>query len=186
MVLSKLGRKILNQTKLPQDNLELMWWIEKRLQSIKINGLVKMINEAKTDDYNKIDKLAFKYGWSARDDIEIINISRHKWFFVDFIQRFDEDFSWDLWNKIVKISHKDKLHMIIIREAMHIAIQKGVNLAYVIAVFESKLKEIMSLHTKTMQAIVMSDNDMADRKKEEQKEITKESKIKWNECKDLT
>ena len=106
--LSNLGRKVLEQTNIPQDDMDWLWWVEKRLQTFRINALVQMVQNSKQMDRDYIDGYAKRYKWGIRPETDRIFIADHEWLFY-LIQQVGVDFPWGLWSDFVRINDPELL-----------------------------------------------------------------------------
>jgi hypothetical protein len=174
LVMSQLARKVYEQTLIPND-LSWAWWVELRLQEVKINGLVKMINGSKKNDQKYIDGYINKYKWAFRENI--LNISDKAWFF-SAVQFLEQDFSWNLWSKIVQIPIE---HIDIIMESINIGISYNKPfLPYILAIYESKIHE-QNLLVETQKEAIDNQVDMSFKKVIR----TEAVKLKWDCIKGL-
>lgn len=104
MICSDLAISVFDQTNLLRDTYH-AWWVELALQSMKINGLVKMINGSRSLDIEYIEGYIPKYKWALRKDV--LPIHNHGWFF-EYIQGINIPcFSWGAWSKIVSLDISD-------------------------------------------------------------------------------
>jgi hypothetical protein len=143
MVMSSLARKVYGEVKL-LETIKNIEWVETRLQTMKINGLVMMINKSKKqDDIKYIDGYLPKYKWASRPDG--VDISGHLWA-VDFMQSLTVDFPWGYWSNIITIAANE---VQLFYESIKTAVTAGPgNLPYAWAVFVGKKQAL--LHTKQL------------------------------------
>ena len=176
MILSTLGRKVLNETNIPEDDIEWYWWIERRLQDARINGLVKMINGSSKMERNHIDGYWNKYRyWAARPQFEKIIISNHRWLF-DLLQMLDFDFPWGLWSDLINIPVSESEDFAKALYKSHCA-GRG-NLSYAMAIYrgerERKCKlqaEIDEQMQQNWELLDIKSNDFDDSKRDEWENI---------------
>jgi hypothetical protein len=161
--------------------------VELRLQTLRINGLVGLINEAVNKGYYEtqdIDSLIHRYGWSSREEHEVTIISKHRWFFDEVIQCLGEHFPWNCWEEIVKIKRNNPIHMMAIQQAMKVTLNKfgkgQGSLSYFLAVFKSTVSE-MEQQASTMSKLTAKSDKQ---KVVEQKNISAESVKNWSEIVD--
>lgn len=130
-VMSNLAKSVFDQTPCPF-NVDWAWWVEQRLQKMKINGLVKMINQSKKIDQNYIDGYMPKFKWAYRENP--IDISGCDWFFGIIQNLKGGEFNWFLWEKIVKIPESD---IDLVHQAMLKSVNRfNTNLSYILAIYE--------------------------------------------------
>lgn len=149
MIISTLARKVFDQTDIPQD-LTWAWWVELKLQLMRINGLVKMINASKKIEKGYIDGYLPRYKWSFRPENERLKIGGFAWFY-SLIQNLSEDFNWGDWSTIITIS-EDDVELISECIGASIAYSKPY-MAYMLAIYKSQLQEIHQKHLEQIQAI---------------------------------
>ena len=131
---STLTGSVFNQTGLPF-TFENAWWVERRLQFMRINGLVKMIENSKVKSPLYIDGYLPKYKWSYRPESERLNIDECLWIY-DLLQVTQKSFGWDCWSDLVQI--KD---FMLFKEAILTAIKFGAGTSYAIQVYKSKMQD---------------------------------------------
>jgi len=169
MIMSNLARKVFDQTDIPYE-IPWAWWVEKKLQHMRINGLVQMIQKSKELDRTYIDGYLPMYKWSFRKDG--IDISKFAWLY-SIIQIIGEDFNWGLWEQLVKIRPD---HIEILMDAIHKSMARGIsNLAYILKVYEGVLDELKSLDIMPSQVCI----------KMKDKNLSATVKKEWSELKDL-
>jgi len=136
MITSTLGRKVFDQVEL-RPTIENAWWVERRLQKMQINGLVKMIRSSKELRTDYIDGYISQYKWSFRNDS--INIDNCEELFY-ILQLLSVDFSWGMWKDILMIDDVGLLHQCIQTAVMN---NKG-NLSYSLAIYRSRKQELQN------------------------------------------
>lgn len=132
--MSDLARSVFNQTQLPID-LNNQWWVECRLQEMKINGLVKMINGSRQQDLSYIDGYFFQYKWAHRP--ESINIESCKQLYFGVLQLFSMDFNWGLWSEIKGITDET-----LFVNSVLVALKYGAQVSYAISVYKSEIDQV--------------------------------------------
>lgn len=178
MILSSLGRKVLDQTNIPEENFDWYWWIERRLQTLRINALVQMINNSKKIDMDYIDGYVNKYKWGIRPAEEQLYIADHVWLF-DMIQYTGVDFPWNVWAEFIKISpnHYDIVDKSI--RAMFATPVRGHQ--YWLAIYKTEITNMYNTNMEISQALDKS--KMSERN--DKREITNHTYDKWKELKNI-
>lgn len=171
MIVSTLGRKVFDQVKL-QETIINAWWIEKKLQLMQINGLVKMINNSKKDDLDYIDGYLPNFKWSFRK--KPINIDNYEELFY-LMQLLDEDFPWGHWSEIIEIDDFKLFHECLSIASMN---RKG-NLPYSLAIYKSKKREIINSNQYLNNSYINS----AEKVKTPDNSLDNSIKLKWDEIK---
>lgn len=134
ITMSDLARKVFEQTDL-EINYNNAWWVEQKLQFMRINGLVKMINTSKKLELSYIDGYLPKYKWSFRKSV--LDISSSEWVY-GMIQGAD-DFNWGYWSNLVLVEYYH-----ILAEAIGIAKAVGIfNIPYIFAIYNDKLRDLL-------------------------------------------
>lgn len=170
VVMSKLARKVFDQTKIPKDLLW-AWWVEIKLQKMSIGGLVKMINQSKRIDMKYIDGYMPKYKWSYREDQ--IDISKFAWLYT-MIQSLGNDFNWGLWSELVLIKPE---YCEIFYDAIEETVARNIdNLSYVLEIYKGQINKVVD---QIINTITFDDIDVG------QKTISSLSKEKWSNVKEL-
>lgn len=174
VVMSTLARKVFDQTELDITVVN-AWWVEKKLQAMQINGLVKMIRESRKADPSYIDGYVLKYKWAKR--INPINIDECMWIF-EVIQNFNVDFPWGMWQELKTVDVK---HVDLFVDAVKYTANSGVNsLPYAMAIYNSNLLKIVTTCNMISNQISESQKILSS----EQKNITNKSKLEWNKIQD--
>lgn len=168
-VLSSLAKSVFDQTPCPF-TVDWAWWIEQRLQIMKINGLVKMINQSAKIDQDYIDGYMPKYRWAFRE--YVVDISKCDWWF-GIIQVLQGTFAWSMWNEIVKIPMNDI-------DMVHSAILKSINcsnyhVAYAMSIYWSERTAIEAKVAEAQPTITNSDIQT------EIYQVSETTKSKWSE-----
>ena len=135
IVTSTLTGSVFNQTDLPL-TFENAWWVERRLQFMRINGLVKMIESSKVKSPLYIDGYLPKYKWSYRPESERLNIDECLWIY-DLLQVTQKSFGWDCWSELIGITD-----FMAFKEAILVAVKFGAGASYAIQVYKSKLQDV--------------------------------------------
>lgn len=97
---------------LDQLNPEHVFFVERMLQVMKINGLVKMINQSKKhDDMNYIAGYVNKFAWAKRLKTQQREINPYLTVWLQFQNKLNSDFVWFEWDRLIEFF--DKSHIII-------------------------------------------------------------------------
>ena len=171
--MSSLARKVFDQVEL-EDNFLNAWWVERRLQYMKIIGLVKWIQSSKKKEIEFMDPMAARYSWATRDEEMIIG--DHFWVY-ELVQGLQEDFPWNYWERVVALSVTD---LKLLDSAIYIAnsVFKG-NLPYALAIFDRNKMELISRVEYTKQKVC--DNFIPNNGKS----VTVNAQNNWEQLKNL-
>lgn len=146
IVMSNLAFSVFEEVDLPM-TLEVVWWIEQRLQHMRINGLIKMINSSKSKDIKYIDGYLPKYKWATRPEKQ--DITGHLWIF-ELLQITQQNFAWNLWTEFIKIND-----ILLFRESVLTAIKFGAGAAYALSIYKNKTLQVQAnIDTMRQQLIV--------------------------------
>ncbi len=177
MIMSSLARKVFDQTDLFV-RIDNAWWVERRLQQMQINGLVKMINQSKKKEVDYIDGYAPKFGWASRTGGGL-NIADYIWLY-ELVQCLDVDYPWGMWGDLLSINLGD---INAFKEASHLAKQYGKNnLPYVLTIVIQRKQEAVTIAVHTAKMVEKTSSYLGDNM---HNKISKESVDKWQKLKDM-
>jgi hypothetical protein len=174
--LSSLGRKVLDQTTIPQNDPEWLWWVERRLQSFRINALVQMIQNSKEMDREYIDGYVSRYRWGLRSEEERIFIAEHEWLFY-MVQQVRCDFPWNLWTDFVRINNPEMVHRSINVMLNNTAIRSH---SYWLGIYKSEQEHQNAVNKEISVAVTKSQVNFS---VQNDRTITDQSIEKWNKLK---
>lgn len=144
MIMSTLCRKVFQQVSL-DENLMNAFWVERRLQVMQINGLVKMIQQSPKNEIEYIDGYLPRYKWAFRPSV--LDISKTFDIYC-LIQQFDTDFPWGAWEDLSKVTD-----IITFKECILYASQNFKPLSYAFAMYQSKTDMIEQCRQKVNHAM---------------------------------
>mgnify|MGYP006908311327 CR=1 FL=1 len=169
ITMSTLCRSVFDQTNV-EETIQNAWWVERRLQFMKINGLVKLIQSRyRGGDVSELDVFLKMYSWAVRPSE--LAIKDHVWFY-DLIQGMD-DFTWGMWEKIVDLKFES---MTFLKEARDICKSRNMgSISYMMAIFRDE-------YTKTKNSLAQIDRYEI---KQKTKSPTQKSIDKWDSLKNF-
>lgn len=91
---SENARLVLRQTELEESDFENLWFVERMLQIMKMNALVKMINQSKDLSPSYIEGYLPRFSWGKRKKEEQVDISKYKLEYLKLSTTSPKDFSW--------------------------------------------------------------------------------------------
>jgi len=95
---------------LDQSNPEHVFFIERMLQVMKINGLIKMVNQSKKhDDMEYIAGYVNKFAWAKRLKAQQRDIRGYKELWFHFQNKLNSDFIWFEWDKLIEFFDKSNV-----------------------------------------------------------------------------
>ena len=146
MVMSSLCRKVFQQVEL-EENLINAFWVEKRLQTMQINGLVKMIQQSRKFDIEYIDGYLPRFKWAFRP----IPLDISGCFDIYcLLQQFSSDFPWGTWVEIVDIKDIN-----LFSECITFSVNNYKPLAYTIAMYQGKNSQQLQYHQQVVNSLAI-------------------------------
>lgn len=177
MICSSLTRKVFEQTSLNQ-TIDTAWWVEQKLQLMKINGLVKMVQGSPNLGTRYIDGYLPKFKWALRPIHDMVSIEDHRWLF-DILQNLVVDFPWNLWRELSLIPETDAEMLM---DSVYKARDYSTSLNYVLSIYRADKTEIVSRIFEREQMIQETIDDLQN---EEEKQQHENNQAMWNRLKEM-
>lgn len=168
--MSTLARSVFDQTCI-DCTLVNAWWVECMLQTLKINGLVKMINGSKCNDVSYIEGYLPKYKWALRP--QKLDIDKCAILF-EIIQITEQDFSWGCWSELVTVSD-----IVLFKECILTAVRFGAGLSYALTIYKNKEMQSKQKMNDIQKCMVGSDLPVYERN------VSNLSINQWNKLREM-
>lgn len=135
MFMSDLARSVFVQTNLDFD-LKMAFWVEQKLQQMKVNAVVKLINGENLKDINSFEQKVKNFSYAFRS--VPLSIKNSLWFY-EYFQCLNNTFRWSLWEDIIKFDVKD---FSFLEESLLIAFNRNIfSLDYILKIAKEKREE---------------------------------------------